>query len=63
MNYYEIGQRIRKFRKACNLTQEQLAETYPLANSTGALLAAAKSTVYEDLCVKALLNALVVVNG
>ena len=26
MNYYEIGQRIRKFRKACNLSQEQLAE-------------------------------------
>lgn len=26
MNYYEIGQRIRRFRKACNLSQEQLAE-------------------------------------
>lgn len=26
MNYYEIGQRIRKFRKAYNLSQEQLAE-------------------------------------
>ncbi len=26
MNYYEIGQRIRKYRKACNLSQEQLAE-------------------------------------
>lgn len=26
MNYYEIGQRIRKFRKAANLSQEQLAE-------------------------------------
>lgn len=26
MNYYEIGQRIRKFRKTCNLSQEQLAE-------------------------------------
>jgi len=26
MNYYEIGQRIRKFRKACNFSQEQLAE-------------------------------------
>lgn len=26
MNYYEIGQRIRKFRKANNLSQEQLAE-------------------------------------
>ncbi len=43
--------------------QQPGAETYPLANSTGALLAEAKSTVYEDLCVKALLNALVVVNG
>lgn len=26
MNYYEIGQRIRKYRKACNLSQEELAE-------------------------------------
>lgn len=26
MNYYEMGQRIRKFRKASNLSQEQLAE-------------------------------------
>lgn len=26
MNYYEIGQRIRKYRKACNLSQEKLAE-------------------------------------
>lgn len=26
MNYYEIGQRIRKYRKAANLSQEQLAE-------------------------------------
>lgn len=26
MNYFEIGQRIRKFRKAYNLSQEQLAE-------------------------------------
>lgn len=26
MDYYEIGQRIRKYRKACNLSQEQLAE-------------------------------------
>lgn len=26
MNYYEIGQRIRKYRKALNLSQEQLAE-------------------------------------
>ncbi|CUX12950.1 helix-turn-helix domain-containing protein [Clostridium sp. C105KSO13] len=25
MNYYEIGHRIRKYRKALNLTQEQLA--------------------------------------
>ncbi|SHK52189.1 helix-turn-helix domain-containing protein [Hespellia stercorisuis] len=26
MNYYEIGQRIRKYRKAYNLSQEQLAD-------------------------------------
>ncbi len=26
MDYYEIGQRIRKFRKAHNLSQEELAE-------------------------------------
>lgn len=26
MNYFEVGQRIRKFRKAYNLSQEQLAE-------------------------------------
>ena len=26
MNYYEIGQRIRRYRKASNLSQEQLAE-------------------------------------
>ncbi|MGN0467952.1 MAG: helix-turn-helix domain-containing protein [Acutalibacteraceae bacterium] len=26
MNYYEIGQRIRKFRKASGLSQEELAE-------------------------------------
>lgn len=26
MNYYEIGQRIRKFRKAYKLSQEELAE-------------------------------------
>jgi transcriptional regulator with XRE-family HTH domain len=26
LNYYEIGQRIRNFRKAYNLSQEQLAE-------------------------------------
>ncbi len=26
MNYYEIGQRIRKYRKERNLSQEQLAE-------------------------------------
>ncbi len=26
LNYYEIGQRIRKFRKALDLSQEQLAE-------------------------------------
>ena len=26
LNYYEIGQRIRRYRKACGLSQEQLAE-------------------------------------
>ena len=26
MDYYNIGQRIRKIRKACNFSQEQLAE-------------------------------------
>lgn len=26
MNYFEMGQRIRKYRKASNLSQEQLAE-------------------------------------
>ncbi len=26
MDYYQIGQRIRKYRKACGLSQEQLAE-------------------------------------
>lgn len=26
LNYYEIGQRIRRYRKACSLSQEQLAE-------------------------------------
>ena len=26
MNYYEIGQRIRKYRRAVNLSQEELAE-------------------------------------
>ena len=26
MDYYMIGQKIRKFRKGCGLSQEQLAE-------------------------------------
>lgn len=26
LDYYKIGQRIRKYRKACNMSQEQLAE-------------------------------------
>ena len=26
MNYYDIGQRIRKYRKACNMSQDELAE-------------------------------------
>lgn len=31
MNYYEIGQRIRKFRKAKGLSQEQLAEAVDIS--------------------------------
>ena len=31
MNYYEIGQRIRKYRKACSLSQEQLAEAVDIS--------------------------------
>lgn len=26
MDYYEIGQRIRRFRKACNMSQDELSE-------------------------------------
>lgn len=33
MNYYEIGQRIRKFRKAYNLSQEQLAEMVQISTT------------------------------
>lgn len=33
MNYYEIGQRIRKFRKAYNLTQEQLSEQVGISSN------------------------------
>lgn len=33
MNYYEIGQRIRKFRKAYNLSQEQLAEKVEISTT------------------------------
>jgi len=33
MNYYEIGQRIRKFRKAYNLSQEQLAEKVEISKT------------------------------
>ena len=33
MNYYEIGQRIRKYRKACNLSQEQLAEAVGISST------------------------------
>lgn len=33
MNYYEIGQRIRKYRKAYNLSQEQLAERIGISNT------------------------------
>ena len=31
MNYYEIGQKIRKFRKAKGLSQEQLAEAVDIS--------------------------------
>lgn len=33
MDYYEIGQRIRKFRKAYNLSQEQLAEKVEISTT------------------------------
>jgi len=33
MDYYEIGQRIRKFRKACGLSQEQLAEKVEISTT------------------------------
>ncbi len=33
MNYYKIGQRIRKIRKACNFSQEQLAEKVEISVS------------------------------
>ena len=33
MDYYKIGQHIRKFRKAYNLTQEQLAEKVGISTS------------------------------
>lgn len=33
MNYYEIGQRIRKFRKAYHLSQEQLAEMVQISTT------------------------------
>ena len=33
MNYYEIGQRIRKIRKANNLSQEQLAEAVGISTT------------------------------
>lgn len=31
MNYYDIGQRIRKYRKAYNLSQEQLADSVQIS--------------------------------
>ena len=34
MDYYEIGQRIRKFRKAHDLSQEQLAEKVGVRRET-----------------------------
>lgn len=33
MNYYEIGQRIRKYRKALNLTQAQLADKVDISTT------------------------------
>lgn len=33
MDYYKIGQRIRKFRKAYNLSQEQLAEKVSISTT------------------------------
>ena len=33
INYYEIGQRIRKYRKACNMSQEQLAEKVSISTT------------------------------
>jgi len=33
MDYYEIGQRIRKYRKAYNLSQEQLAEAVGISTT------------------------------
>ena len=33
MNYYEIGQRIRKYRKANGLSQEQLAEMVSISTT------------------------------
>jgi len=33
MNYYEIGQKIRKIRKAQNLSQEQLAEAIGISTT------------------------------
>lgn len=33
LNYYEIGQRIRKYRKACGFSQEQLAEKIEISST------------------------------
>lgn len=33
MDYYKIGQRIRKFRKACGMSQEQLAEAVGISTT------------------------------
>lgn len=33
MDYYKIGQRIRKFRKACAMSQEQLAEAVGISTT------------------------------
>lgn len=33
LDYYEIGQRVRKYRKACGLSQEQLAQAVGISTT------------------------------
>ena len=59
MKYYEIGQRIRRYRKACGLSQEALAEktgvsaTHMSHIETGAdgCSALRHPTIFQDGCV------------